>query len=134
MAIIKKLIAKRRKRLEEEAAEQSDFEFRDKTNLPEKDKPIFARGYEIAYVKGKNSTLGSILFYFAVASIFQVVHEIGMNQNINKRMTDQSNYYQAREARIIGFYEKYGSCPNDANSVYLENRKQKWKEEVETKK
>lgn len=126
MAIIKKFIERRRKRLEEEARETGSLNFID-SGLPETDKPAFMRGYEIAYI----SQIKEQRNWRALDFIWKSVIILPLLTGLIIQRDNLMKHYPSREQKIINFYQKNGTCPSDATPAYLDYRVQRWAEEVE---
>lgn len=64
----------------------------------------------------------------AIITSMQATHYLG-DQVISHVRSDA----QAREQRIVQFYQQNGVCPNNATPAYLDLRTQLWQRDVESK-
>jgi len=64
----------------------------------------------------------------AIIASVQATHYLGdcVIDNVRKEA-------QAREQRVVQFYQQNGVCPSDATPAYLDLRTQLWQRDVESK-
>ena len=80
--------------------------------------------YKKGYIEARMNILKNPMIYFPLIALFMMTIN-------NLHFNNQPEKNKAREQRIIEFYQKNGSLPNDATPAYLDLRTQLWLREVE---